>query len=87
MRRKDNMTTRPKNWRQDLIDIEVEKKPTVEVKLTTRELTLLIEELEVNKEVYEQMIREEQERGNEPYPRHLEILDLLTRLHELRGDF
>lgn len=81
------MTTRPKNWRQDLINIEVEKKPTVEVKLTTRELTLLIEELEVNKEVYEQMIREEQERGNEPHPRHLEILDLLTRLHELRGDF
>lgn len=88
------MTTRPKNWRQDLIDIEVDSwsdltvsKPTVEVKLTERELTLLIEELEVNKEVYEQMIREEQERGNEPYPRHLEVLDLLTRLHELRGDF
>ena len=80
------MTTRPKNWRRDLIEIEVEK-PTVEVKLTTRELTLLIEELEVNREVYEQMIREEQERGNEPYPRHLEILDLLTRLHEMRGDF
>lgn len=87
MRRKDNMTTRPKNWRQDLIEIEVEKKPTVEVKLTTRELTLLIEELEVNKEIYEQMIREEQERGNEPHPRHFEILNLLTRLHELRGDF
>ncbi len=80
------MTTRPKNWRQDLIEIEVEK-PTVEVRLTERELTLLIEELEVNKEVYEQMIREEQERGNEPYPRHLEILDLLIRLHEMRGDF
>jgi iron only hydrogenase large subunit-like protein len=48
--------------------------------LTERELTLIIEELEVNKEVYEQMIREERERGREPYPRHLEVLNLLEKL-------
>ena len=48
--------------------------------LTERELTLIIEELEVNKEVYEQMIREEREKGREPYPRHLEVLNLLEKL-------
>ena len=48
--------------------------------LTERELNLLIEELEVNKEVYEQMIREEREKGNKPYPRHVEILNLLEKL-------
>lgn len=48
--------------------------------LTERELTLIIEELEVNKEVYEQMIREEREKGREPYPRHLEVLKLLEKL-------
>ena len=48
--------------------------------LTERELTLIIEELEVNKEIYEQMIREEVERGNKPYPRHVEILNLLEKL-------
>ena len=48
--------------------------------LTERELTLIIEELEVNKEIYEQMIQEERGRGNEPYPRHLEILNLLEKL-------
>ena len=48
--------------------------------LTERELNLLIEELEVNKEVYEQMISEEQEKGNKPYPRHVEVLNLLEKL-------
>jgi hypothetical protein len=48
--------------------------------LTKRELTLIIEELEVNKEIYEQMIKEEREKGNEPYPRHLEVLNLLEKL-------
>jgi hypothetical protein len=48
--------------------------------LTERELTLIIEELEVNKEIYEQMIREEREKGREPYPRHLEVLNLLEKL-------
>lgn len=48
--------------------------------LTERELTLIIEELEVNKEIYEQMIREEREKGREPYPRHLEVLTLLEKL-------
>jgi hypothetical protein len=48
--------------------------------LTERELTLIIEELEVNKEIYEQMIQEERDRGNEPYPRHLEVLNLLEKL-------
>ena len=57
------MTTRPKNWRQDLIDIEVEK-PTVDVKLTERELKYLIETLEVNEVFYKESIKEEQERGN-----------------------
>jgi hypothetical protein len=48
--------------------------------LTERELTLIIEELEVNKEIYEQMIQEEREKGNEPYPRHLEVLNLFDKL-------
>lgn len=48
--------------------------------LTERELTLLIEELEVNKEVYKQMIKEEREKGNKPYSRHVEVLNLLEKL-------
>lgn len=48
--------------------------------LTDRELTLIIEELEVNKEIYEQMIKEEIERGNKPCPRHIEVLNLLEKL-------
>ena len=48
--------------------------------LTERELNLLIEELEVNKEIYEQMIQEEVDRGNDPYPRHVEVLNLLEKL-------
>ena len=79
------MTTRPKNWRQDLI--EIEKKPTVEVKLTNKELKYLIETLEINEVFYQESIKEEQERGNEPSDFDVTMLDLLTRLQELRGDF
>ena len=88
------MTTRPKNWRRDLIDIEVDswsditvEKPTVEVKLTEKELKYLIETLEINEVFYQESIKEEQERGNEPSDFDVTMLDLLTRLQELRGDF
>lgn len=88
------MTTRPKNWRRDLIDIEVDswsditvEKPTVEVKLTNKELKYLIETLEINEDFYKESIKEEQERGNEPSDFDVTMLDLLTRLQELRGDF
>jgi hypothetical protein len=53
--------------------------------LTERELELIIEELEVDEEIYEQMIREERENGNEPCPRHLEVLTLLNKLRGVRG--
>lgn len=52
--------------------------------LTERELTLIIEELEVDEEIYEQMIREEKEKGNEPCPRHIEVLNLLNKLRSVR---
>jgi hypothetical protein len=52
--------------------------------LTERELELIIEELEVDEEIYEQMIREEREKGNEPCPRHLEVLNLLNKLRSVR---
>lgn len=52
----------------------------MKIELTERELTLIKEELEVNEEIYEQMIREEKEKGREPYSRHLEILNLLNKL-------
>lgn len=52
--------------------------------LTERELTLIIDELEVNEEIYEQMIREEREKGREPEPRHLQILNLLNKLRSTR---
>lgn len=88
------MTTRSKNWRRDLIDIEVDswsditvEKPTVEVKLTEKELKYLIETLEINEVFYQESIKEEQERGNEPSDFDVTMLDLLTRLQELRGDF
>ena len=53
--------------------------------LTERELTLIIEELEVDEEIYKQMIQEEREKGNEPCPRHLEVLNLLNKLRSVRG--
>lgn len=88
------MTTRPKNWRQDLIDIEVDSwsdltvsKPTVDVKLTEKELQYLIETLEINEVFYKESIKEEQERGNEPSEFDLTMLGLLERLREKRGDF
>jgi hypothetical protein len=80
------MTTRPQNWRRDLIQLEVEK-PTVEVKLTNKELKYLIETLEINEVFYEESIKEEQERRNEPSDFDVTMLDLLTRLQELKGDF
>lgn len=52
--------------------------------LTERELTLIIEELEVDEEIYKQMIQEEREKGNEPEPRHLEVLNLLNKLRSVR---
>jgi hypothetical protein len=52
--------------------------------LTEREIELIVEELEVDEEIYEQMIREEKERGNEPEPRHLEVLNLLNKLRGVR---
>jgi hypothetical protein len=52
--------------------------------LTERELTLIIEELEVDEEIYKQMIREEREKGNEPEPRHIEVLNLLNKLRSVR---
>ena len=41
-------------------------------------------ELEVDEEIYEQMIREEKEKGNDPEPRHLEVLNLLNKLRSVR---
>ena len=52
--------------------------------LTERELTLIIEELEVNEEIYNKMINEEREKGNEPHSRHLEVLNLLNKLRSVR---
>ena len=52
--------------------------------LTERELELIIEELEVDEEIYEQMIKEEREKGNEPCSRHLEVLNLLNKLRSVR---
>lgn len=52
--------------------------------LTERELTLIIEELEVDEEIYKQMIQEERAKGNEPCPRHLEVLNLLNKLRSVR---
>lgn len=80
------MTLKVQHWRQDLIRIEVEK-PTVEFTLTEKELKYLIETLEVNSVFYEESIREEQERGNEPSDFDVTMLDLLNRLYELKGGF
>ena len=52
--------------------------------LTERELTLIIEELEVNEEIYNQMIKEKRDKGNDPCPRHLEVLNLLNKLRSVR---
>jgi hypothetical protein len=52
--------------------------------LTERELTLIIEELEVNEEIYNRMIKEERDRGNNPSSRHLEVLNLLNKLRSVR---
>lgn len=52
--------------------------------LTERELTLIIEELEVDEEIYKQMVQEEIDRGHEPEPRNLEVLNLLNKLRSLK---
>ena len=52
--------------------------------LTERELTLIIEELEVDEDIYHQMIQESKDRGEEPEPRHLEVLNLLDKLRSVR---
>lgn len=57
------------------------------IKLTEKELKYLIETLEINEDFYKESIKEEQERGNEPSDFDVTMLDLLTRLQELRGDF
>ena len=73
------MTTRPKNWRQDLIQVEVEE-PTVEIKLTESDLNFLIEDIEVDEEIFKQGVEEGCEHCRK-------MLDLLTRLRKMRGDF
>ena len=40
---------------------------------------LIQEEIEVDEEIYKQLVQEERENGNEPSPRHLEILNLLNK--------
>jgi hypothetical protein len=53
--------------------------------LTERELTLIIEELEVNEENYKHMIQESKEGvRKEPDPRPLEVLNLLNKLRSVR---
>ena len=56
------------------------------MRLTKRELTLLIEELEVNEDTYIQMVKEELEKGNKPIPqpRPLEVLNLLNKLRGMQ---
>lgn len=58
-----------------------------EIKLTEKELQYLIETLEINEVFYQESIKEEQERGNEPSDFDVTMLNLITRLHKLRGDF
>lgn len=58
-----------------------------EIKLTEKELQYLIETLEINEVFYQESIKEEQERGNEPSDFDVTMLNLITRLQELRGDF
>ena len=80
------MTTRPQNWRKDLIQLEVEK-PTIEIKLTEKELNSLIGLIEVDEEILKQSVEEDESKGLEPSEYCTTLLNLLTRLQELRGDF
>ena len=59
------------------------------MKLTKRELALLIEELEVNEDTYIHMVKEELEKGNKPVPqpRPLEVLNLLNKLRGIQKQF
>lgn len=56
------------------------------MKLTKRELALIIEELEVNEDTYIHMVKEELEKGNKPVPqpRPLEVLNLLNKLRGIQ---
>lgn len=56
------------------------------MKLTKRELTLIIEELEVNEDAYIHMVKEELAKGNKPVPqpRPLEVLNLLNKLRGIQ---
>lgn len=58
----------------------------VKMRLTKRELTLIIEELEVNEDTYIHMVKEELEKGNKPVPqsRPLEVLNLLNKLRGIQ---
>ena len=59
------------------------------MKLTKRELALIIEELEVNEDTYIHMVKEELEKGNKPIPRPrpLEVLNLLNKLRGIQKQF
>lgn len=64
-------------------------KKEVKMKLTKRELVLIIEELEVNEDTYIHMVKEELEKGNKPVPqpRPLEVLNLLNKLRGIQKQF
>ena len=59
------------------------------MRLTKRELALLIEELEVNEDTYIHRVKEELEKGNKPisHPRPLEVLNLLNKLRGIQKQF
>ena len=59
------------------------------MKLTKRELALIIEELEVNEDTYIHMVKEELEKGNKTVhcPRPLEVLNLLNKLRGIQKQF
>ena len=59
------------------------------MKLTKRELALIIEELEVNEDTYIHMVKEELEKRNKPIPqpRPLEVLNLLNKLRGIQKQF
>lgn len=64
-------------------------KKEVKMKLTKRELALIIEELEANEDTYIHMVKEELEKGNKPIPcpRPLEVLNLLNKLRGIQKQF
>lgn len=58
-----------------------------EIKLTDKELNSLIGLIEVDEEILKQSIEEDESKGLEPSEYCTILLNLLTRFHELRGDF